>query len=99
MDGCELMQMFRQRRKLVIENRIAIIAVIKPLQSCFNCDWPIYTDAGARAAAGKLGFVRLVQGNREGDSRRNKHQIGLSIAANIAQCKNKLGHLAMARRN
>jgi hypothetical protein len=56
--------------------------------------WSV-TDAGARTTAGKLGFVRLVQGNREGDSRRNKHQMSLSIAANIAQCKNKLGHLAM----
>jgi hypothetical protein len=54
------------------------------------------SEAGARTTAGKLGFVRLVQGNREGDSGRNKRQIGLSIAANIAQCKNKLDHLAMA---
>jgi hypothetical protein len=60
---------------------------------------PIYSDTGARTTAGKLGFVRLVQGNREGDSGRNKHQIGLSIATNIAQCKNKLGHLAMAFNN
>jgi hypothetical protein len=57
---------------------------------------PIYSDTEAKTTAGKLGFVRLGQGNREGDSGRNKHQIGLSIAANIVQCKNKLGHLAMA---
>jgi hypothetical protein len=56
-------------------------------------------NTGARIIAGKLGFVRLVQGNREEDSGRNKHQMRLSIAAIIAQCKNKLGHLAMAHNN
>lgn len=52
MDGCELLQMFRQRQKLVIENRIAIIAVIKPLQSCFNCDWQIYKMPGQEQQQG-----------------------------------------------